>query len=116
MRVVIDEDIPKELTPFFARPGLLVDHVEDIGSPPDRSMGDPQRTGEPCRSGPQSSPGAWSPEQPCKQRGRDGEHVLVECERAAGSDNTADTTSRDCPTRTAPARIHVLRLEAEPQP
>ena len=31
MRVVIDEDIPKELTPLFARPGLLVDHVEDIG-------------------------------------------------------------------------------------
>ncbi len=31
MRVVIDEDIPKELTPLFARPGLLVEHVEDIG-------------------------------------------------------------------------------------
>jgi len=31
MRVVIDEDIPKEFTPLFERPGLLVDHVEDIG-------------------------------------------------------------------------------------
>ena len=31
MRVVIDEDIPKELTPLFARPGLFVEHVEDIG-------------------------------------------------------------------------------------
>ncbi|MGC8635386.1 MAG: hypothetical protein ACP5VP_12175 [Candidatus Limnocylindrales bacterium] len=29
--VVIDEDIPKELTPLFARPGLLAEHVEDIG-------------------------------------------------------------------------------------
>lgn len=31
MRVVIDEDIPTELTPLFRGPGLVVRHVEDIG-------------------------------------------------------------------------------------
>lgn len=31
MRVVIDEDIPDELTPLFRGPGLVVQHVEDIG-------------------------------------------------------------------------------------
>jgi predicted nuclease of predicted toxin-antitoxin system len=31
MRIVVDEDIPKELAPLFRGPGLVVDHVEDIG-------------------------------------------------------------------------------------
>lgn len=31
MRVVIDEDIPSQLTPLFAAPGHVVQHVEDIG-------------------------------------------------------------------------------------
>lgn len=31
MRIVIDEDIPKELTPLFRHAGHIVDHVEDIG-------------------------------------------------------------------------------------
>ena len=31
MRIVVDEDIPKELTPLFGGPGFLVEHVEDIG-------------------------------------------------------------------------------------
>lgn len=31
MRIVIDEDIPNELTPLFRGPGLVVQHVEDIG-------------------------------------------------------------------------------------
>ena len=31
MRVVIDEDIPYELTPLFRGPGLVVKHVEDLG-------------------------------------------------------------------------------------
>ena len=31
MRIVVDEDIPKELVPFFGAPGILVEHVEDIG-------------------------------------------------------------------------------------
>ena len=31
MRIVIDEDIPSELAPLFRRPGLVVQHVEDIG-------------------------------------------------------------------------------------
>ena len=30
MRIVVDEDIPKELTPLFRGPGFLVEHVEDI--------------------------------------------------------------------------------------
>ena len=29
MRIVVDEDIPKELVPFFGAPGILVEHVED---------------------------------------------------------------------------------------
>ena len=31
MRIVVDEDIPKELVPHFGAPGILVEHVEDIG-------------------------------------------------------------------------------------
>ena len=31
MRVVIDEDIPSELTPLFRAPGHSVHHVEEIG-------------------------------------------------------------------------------------
>ena len=31
MRIAIDEDIPHELTPLFRGPGLVVDHVEDLG-------------------------------------------------------------------------------------
>jgi predicted nuclease of predicted toxin-antitoxin system len=31
MRIVIDEDIPSELVPLFRAPGLVVQHVEDIG-------------------------------------------------------------------------------------
>jgi predicted nuclease of predicted toxin-antitoxin system len=31
VRVVIDEDIPKELTPLFRHAGHVADHVEDIG-------------------------------------------------------------------------------------
>ena len=31
MRIVVDEDIPKELTPLFRGPGHVVEHVEDIG-------------------------------------------------------------------------------------
>jgi hypothetical protein len=31
MRIVVDEDIPKELVPLFGAPGILVEHVEDIG-------------------------------------------------------------------------------------
>lgn len=31
MRIVVDEDIPKELTPLFGGPGDVVEHVEDIG-------------------------------------------------------------------------------------
>ena len=31
MRIVIDEDIPRELAPLFGGPGLDVRHVEDIG-------------------------------------------------------------------------------------
>lgn len=31
MRVVIDEDIPNELTPLFRAPGLAVAHIEDLG-------------------------------------------------------------------------------------
>ena len=30
MRVVIDEDIPKELTPLFARPGLFVEQITPL--------------------------------------------------------------------------------------
>ena len=31
MRIVIDEDIPRELAPLFDGPGLDVRHVEDLG-------------------------------------------------------------------------------------
>lgn len=31
MRIVIDEDIPNELTPLFRGPGFVVEHVEDLG-------------------------------------------------------------------------------------
>ena len=31
MRIVIDEDIPSELTPLFRGPGLEIQHVEEIG-------------------------------------------------------------------------------------
>ncbi len=31
MRIVIDEDIPSELTPRFQAPGHSVEHVEEIG-------------------------------------------------------------------------------------
>jgi hypothetical protein len=31
VRIVIDEDIPIELTPLFRAPGLVVEHVEDLG-------------------------------------------------------------------------------------
>jgi predicted nuclease of predicted toxin-antitoxin system len=31
MRIAIDEDIPNELTPLFRGPGLVVEHVEDLG-------------------------------------------------------------------------------------
>ncbi len=31
MRIVIDEDIPRELAPLFGGPGLDVRHVEDLG-------------------------------------------------------------------------------------
>ncbi len=31
MRIVIDEDIPNELTPLCRGPGLVVKHVEDLG-------------------------------------------------------------------------------------
>ena len=31
MRIVIDEDIPRELAPLFSGPGMDVRHVEDIG-------------------------------------------------------------------------------------
>lgn len=31
MRIVIDEDIPDELTPLFRGAGLVVKHVEDLG-------------------------------------------------------------------------------------
>ena len=31
MRIVIDEDIPRELAPLFGGPGLEVLHVEDLG-------------------------------------------------------------------------------------
>ncbi len=31
MRVVLDEDIPRELSPLFRAPGLTVQHVEEIG-------------------------------------------------------------------------------------
>lgn len=31
MRVLIDEDIPKELTAQFHMPGVIVEHVEDVG-------------------------------------------------------------------------------------
>jgi predicted nuclease of predicted toxin-antitoxin system len=31
VRIVIDEDIPNELTPLFRRPGSVVEHVEDLG-------------------------------------------------------------------------------------
>lgn len=31
MRIVIDEDIPRELTPLFGGPDLYVQHVEEIG-------------------------------------------------------------------------------------
>jgi hypothetical protein len=31
MRVVLDEDIPRELAPLFRAPGLTVQHVEEIG-------------------------------------------------------------------------------------
>jgi predicted nuclease of predicted toxin-antitoxin system len=31
MRIAIDEDIPNELTPLFRGPGLVVEHVQDLG-------------------------------------------------------------------------------------
>ncbi len=31
MRVVIEEDIPREVAPLFAAPGHTVEHVEDLG-------------------------------------------------------------------------------------
>jgi predicted nuclease of predicted toxin-antitoxin system len=31
VRIVIDEDIPRELAPLFGGPGLDVRHVEDLG-------------------------------------------------------------------------------------
>jgi hypothetical protein len=31
VRIVIDEDIPRELAPLFGGPGLHVRHVEDLG-------------------------------------------------------------------------------------
>jgi hypothetical protein len=31
VRIVIDEDIPSELTPLFGGPDLDVQHVEEIG-------------------------------------------------------------------------------------
>ena len=31
MRIAIDEDIPNELTPLFRGPGLVVEHVEELG-------------------------------------------------------------------------------------
>jgi predicted nuclease of predicted toxin-antitoxin system len=31
MRIVIDEDIPRELTPLFKGPGLVVEHIDAIG-------------------------------------------------------------------------------------
>ena len=31
MRIFIDDDIPNALTPLFGGPGLVVEHVEDLG-------------------------------------------------------------------------------------